>query len=800
MKNTITLIITIYLGILSTMSQTITICDKNNLQPIENVMIFDQNQKNFTLSNILGKADISSFENTNTLILRHPSYNIYEVTYDKDLPLGIIYLTETNIKISEVVISANKWAQSQLDVPSKITIINPKQIDLFNSQTTADLLGNSGEVFIQKSQQGGGSPMIRGFATNRLLIVIDGVRMNTAIFRSGNLQNIISLDPFATEKTEIFFGPGSVIYGSDAIGGVMSFSSLTPTLSLGDSTFVNGKANTRFSSANNELTAHFDVNIGWKKWAWLSSISYTKYGDLRMGSNGPDDYLHPNYVERVNSTDIIVKNNDPLIQTPSGYSQTNLMQKIRFKPNNKFDITYGFHYSTTTDYSRYDRLIRLRDGLPRSAEWYYGPQVWLMNNLSIEHKSNSKLFDQLTVRLAHQYFKESRHDRNFNSVEKSNNEEFVNAYSANFDFHKEINEKQQLFYGIESIYNDVISQGAIENIETGLVSKGFARYPKSNWSSYAAYTTYNYKHSKKLTLSTGVRYNQFIINAIFDPAYQFPFDDAHINNGALTGSAGLVYQPFNQLWINTNLSTGFRSPNIDDMGKVFDSGEGIVVVPNPDLEAEYAYNADLGITQLISDVFKYDITGYYTLLNNALVRRDFQIDGQDSVWYKGEFSQVQAVQNAAQTIVYGIQAGVDIKLPAGFGFDARFNYQKGIEETDDGTISASRHAAPMFGITHLTYSTQKFNVDLYMLYTAEVSYEALAVEERDKAYLYAKDNDGNPYSPSWATLNFKAQYQFNKQLSVTAGIENLTDVRYRPYSSGIAAAGRNFLFAIKANF
>jgi hemoglobin/transferrin/lactoferrin receptor protein len=92
-----------------------------------------------------------------------------------------------------------------------------------NPQTSADLLANSGHVFVQKSQLGGGSPMIRGFSTNRVLITVDGIRLNNAIFRGGNVHNVISINPFNIEKTEIILGSGSVIYGSDAIGGVMNF-------------------------------------------------------------------------------------------------------------------------------------------------------------------------------------------------------------------------------------------------------------------------------------------------------------------------------------------------------------------------------------------------------------------------------------------------------------------------------------------------------------------------------------------------------------------------------------------------
>ena len=165
-------------------------------------------------------------------------------------------------ELDEIVVSANRWKQNSKSIPQKISVITASKVALQNPQTAADLLTISGKVFMQKSQQGGGSPMIRGFATNRLLYAIDGIRMNAAIFRGGNIQNVISLDPFATESTEVLFGPGSVMYGSDAIGGVMSFQTLTPQFSSEEKAFVTGSAVTRYSSANNEKTGHFDVNVG----------------------------------------------------------------------------------------------------------------------------------------------------------------------------------------------------------------------------------------------------------------------------------------------------------------------------------------------------------------------------------------------------------------------------------------------------------------------------------------------------------------------------------------------------------
>jgi hemoglobin/transferrin/lactoferrin receptor protein len=225
-----------------------------------------------------------------------------------------------------------------------------------------------------------------------------------------------------------------------------------------------------------------------------------------------------------------------------------------------------------------------------------------------------------------------------------------------------------------------------------------------------------------------------------------------------------------------------------------------VVVPNPSLNAEYAWNAEVGIAKIFSDWLKADVTGYYTILDDALVRRDYTLNGMDSIMYDGEMSKVQAIQNAAQARVWGIQSGLEIKLPAGFGVISHFNWQKGEEELDDGSIAPLRHAAPWFGASHLTFSMQKLKLDFYAVYNGEISFKNLPPEEQSKAYIYAVDKNGNPYSPGWYTLNFKCMYQITEQLSINAGIENITSQRYRPYSSGITGPGRNFIVALRAVF
>jgi len=799
------LLLSIFIGLSSIANaQTITVTDNTTGLPIEFATIYDGKNQISAITDIQGQADVSAFKDSENISIRYVGYREKKYKFKELEELKfMVTLSPSDIALNEVVVSASHWKQETREVPLKVTSISPENIQLQNPQTAADLLTVSGEVFVQKSQLGGGSPMIRGFATNRVLIAVDGVRMNTAIFRSGNVHNVISLDPFAIQNTEIIFGPGSVIYGSDAIGGVMSFYTSKPVFSTNSDLYAKGNSTARASSANNERTVHVDVNLGREKFASLSSISYSDFDDLKIGANGPNEYLRTFEVTQDQNGDSVISNSNPRVLTPTRFNQLNLMQKLRYSPNESWDINFGFHYSESSDLDRFDRLTLINDnGEPSYAEWYYGPQIWQMNNLNILRKSEGKFFDQASFTLSQQYFRESRHTRRFQSSQKVSREENVEVFTLNLDLEKNINSSNRIFYGGEVVLNDISSFGFNEDIENNTTSPTSTRYPDgSDWNSYSGYISHRLKLTDKINVQSGLRYSHFFLSATFDQTYYpVPFNDISINEGAFTGSLGLVYTFDETFQINANLSTGYRAPNIDDAAKVFDSEPGSVVVPNSNLKPEYAYNADLGFTKVISEAVKINLTGYYTILKDALIRRDFMINGQDSIQYDGRLSRVQAIQNSAQARVYGLQAGVKVELPSGFRLSSQINIQKGEEEQEDGTFAPLRHAAPTFGETHLSYIYDKLEIDVYAEYNGELSNSELAPSEKGKEYLYAKDVSGNPYSPSWYTLNLNSAYELNSTVKVSAGVDNITDQRYRPYSSGIAAPGRNFFVALRANF
>ncbi len=783
-------------------AQTLLVKDSISRLPISGVSIASSAGTNLYITNAEGKVILNALKDATKISFQAAGYQTLIKDYAwLEKNNFTVYLSPSETSLDIVTITANKWAQTTSEVPNKVSKISAKEVAFQNPQTVADLLAISGEVFIQKSQLGGGSPMIRGFATNRVLLVVDGVRMNTAIFRSGNLQNVISLDAFILENTEVLFGPGSVMYGSDAIGGVMHFQTLSPQFSTSHKPSIKGEAVLRYATANQERTGHSHINIGTEKWALLSSISHSDFDDLRMGRFGPDDYLRNFYVQRQNGADVVVQNENPLIQRPTAYSQTNLMQKIRFQPNTNWDFQYGLHYSATSSYARYDRLTLLRNNLPRSAEWNYGSQIWLMNHLSIKHKKSNTLYDFATLNVAHQLFEESRIDRNFNQTTRRIRLEKVNALSINLDFNKSIGNNKSLFYGLEWVNNQVNSTGFDENILLQSREDAQARYPMSSWASYAAYFTYQWQLSEKLVLQLASRYNAFSLQSNFENnTLELPYERADLRKGALTGSIGFTYQPKQNTLLRANLSTGFRSPNVDDIGKLFDSNPGLVIVPNPALQAEYAYNAEVGLVKQFANYFTFEASAYYTYLDNALVRRDFTLNGQDSILYAGTLSRVQALQNAANAKVYGFQAGLEMKLPNGISIHNRFNYQQGTEELDNDTQSSLRHVAPIFGVSSLRYQYQTLLLDFFVMYNGAIPFEKLSEEGRNSPHLFAKDTNGNPHSPAWLTLNLKASYTLKQGWQINAGLENITNRRYRPYSSGIAAAGRNFILSLRRIF
>ena len=710
-----------------------------------------------------------------------------------------IQLFEKKIELDEVRI-ASRLKEKRSSVPQRVEVIDAKEIEFQNPQTSADMLVQNGGVFVQKSQMGGGSPNLRGFEANKVLLVIDGVRMNNAIFRGGHLQNVITIDPNMVESTEVLFGPASVVYGSDALGGVIHFYSKKPKLAIGKKFLFKGNGFTRYSSANQERTGHIDLNFGFEKVAFLTSFSGSYFNDLISGKWHPSAYpdfgKREYFATRSEGQDTMVANDNVHRQRFSGYNQYDFMQKIMFLTGPNVTHHLNFQYTTSSDIPRYDRLSQMDGNVLRYADWHYGPQKRMMASYAGSAFRERGFFDQINWVAAFQDIEESRITRRFGQDNENHRIEKVRVLSVNLDLAKLIKEKHNLNYGIEFVQNWVNSTAFSESIVTGETTSLDTRYPDggSEMRNMSAYFSHKWDIAEKLYIMEGIRATSVHLHSEFTDKSFFPFlpDEITQNNAAASGNIGLSALPGKGFRIALLGASGFRSPNVDDLGKVFDSSPGNVIVPNANVNPEYTFNTELTLSKTIQGRFKIEATGFYTLFRNALVVRDFQADGQDSILYEGVLSNVQAVQNAGKAYIYGANANISVNFARYFTWSGTVTYTYGRDQSNEVPLD---HIPPFFGRSGVKFEREKLSAEVYTIFNGRKPIE-----------LYSPSGEDNErFAPDegvygWATLNFKAAYSFAKYFTLQAGVENILDSHYRHFASGISAPGRNFIVALRAKF
>lgn len=740
----------------------------------------------YVITDSMGCFTIANFKPDDTLTFSHIGYKTRLIAL-LDLPSRLKLELESTTLRGLTVAAASGQIITAAVVQDKL-VLNAETISFAAAQTTADLLNFSGEVSIQKSQQGGGSPMLRGFAANRILLVLDGVKMNNAIYRSGNLHNLISVDNQSLGQVEVLFGASSLLYGSGGLGGTIRLQTFRPN-------FKSFKINTltRYTYNNQELTGHMDFNLGSERLASFTSFTWSDFGDLRAGKtrlNGSSDFgKRLFYVENA-VKDSVMDNPQPEIQISSGYRQWNILQKLRYKFNSRHELAYTFHYTNSSEVPRYDQLQRQQDSLPRFAEWFYGPQRWQFHQLQTKHHfTTTTWIDLLETSFAYQKIDEDRFDRRFKSRELRKRFEDVASFSFNLNAQKKY--KKFLFLsGLEATYNRVNSLAFRENIVTGRHSTAESRYPDggSDYYSFAFHFNQKWEFHPQAVFNAGLRYDHILIYTNFKRT-NLPFDNFKVNTGAWTGGLHYTYSP--QSWrFKIGFATAFRAPNVDDIAKVFESGEGVMVVPNPNLSSEYSYQFESSIRKVWSTL-SLDLVGFYNHVEGLMVRRNFTFQNQTTLLFDNEEHVVQAIVNAGQAYIGGFTTRLDWALTSHLHFLSNFTFLRGKDKT---TGVALRHVAPPFGKTTFLWQKKKYRISLNTQYSGGITFQNLAPSEQNKPYLY--DSGG---ALSWWTLNAKAQFNFSK-FKILIHFENLLDLHYRPYASGISAGGRSFSLTLKWNF
>lgn len=715
--------------------------------------------------------------------------------YARQLP------ADTSSLLEEVIVTANKFPEIRKNIAQPTLVISNKDIDRSLSNNTAGLLEHSGKVFVQRSQLGGGSPVIKGFEASRILLVVDGVRLNNAIYRTGHLQNVITIDDDILERVEVLSGPASTMYGSDALGGGIHLQTKQPLLEK-----FRTNISARYSSAFDEFTGHADINIGTRKFASLTSLGFSSYGDLRQGARRSAKYAEfgkrKEYISRINGIDSIVQNDNVNKQKFSGYHQYDLVQKFLWQQNPAQSHEFNLQYSNSNDIPRYDRLTDTRNGALRWAEWYYGPQERLMASYSYHSKALKGFFDQLKAGTSYQHIEESRMQRAYRKPLRENRIERINVWALNLDWQKST-AQYDLHMGAEAQFNDLRSTAFNYDINSGVKTSGIVtRYPdgKNNMTYSGVYAQHAFRIIPgKLILNDGLRLNYVGLNANFkDTALlHLPYTKATQRHVAYSLNAGLIFLPdAGSSRIAINVSTGFRAPNIDDLAKVFESAGGVqLVVPNRDLKPEHTWQFDLDLSKRFGKWLEMEANAFYTLFRDAVVLDKFNLNGAASVLYDGQLTPVVANQNKARASLYGLQGSFTLRPVTCLSFYSYITYTYGRYKQADKSEVPLDHIPPIFGKTGIAGRYKILEGELYLLYNGS-----------------KKLKDYNPYGednlqyataegmPGWHTLNFSARCFIGKQYSLQLAVENIFDKNYRVFASGISGAGRNLVLKLKAGF
>ena len=814
---------------LNSFSQKLIIKDSKEKSVIPNVSVYNSQRSLTVLSDIEGNVDYSGFQKSDTLIFSHIAYEKFNIQINK-IPKSssktIIYLNPNPQQLSEIILSVGRNKENRKKISKKVTLITSKKTELDLPQTSADLLYYGGGVRIQKTQGGGGSPVIRGFEANRVLLVVDGVRMNNAIYRSGHLQNAITIDPNVLERTEVIFGPSSVGYGSDALGGVVHFYTIKPKINNEKQWTIKGLES--YNTDLNHIVSNLNFEYSKEKWGSFTSFSYSDFGDIIMGENRTHGFKSWGLnkftlsKEKFNTTSVLNKN--PNIQKNTAYSQFDLLQKFNFKTSESSNLIFNIQHSNSSNIDRYDKLNEYNSaGDLKYAQWHYGPQKRTLLSTSYNFLKNNNWLKKGTVVAAFQKINESRHNRKYQSLTMNSQIEDVEVFSINADFIRGEANVSSLSYGFEYTHNNVssIAYGAsltkqnnsISNINK--VNSSFkipTRYPSggSNYSTAASYYEFRKDLSNKSNFSFGMRYTYTWLNARW---LEEALIDANLNRiktqkSSLTGSLGYVYRSNNNWQISANFSSGFRSPNIDDMGKIREN-RGLLSVPNMQLKPEYAYNSELGLTKFFDNKMTvFSLNLYYTHITDHIVRDYFQILNDTStqnpatILYNSEEVKTIANINSGRAYIYGFSFDSEAKIISNLIFKSNITFTKG------GSVNSSSplpSISPLFGSFYLKWINSNFKTQFSYKFSGYKNPEDYSSGGEDgleeTPLLGFNGNEPNYYGiPSWGIFKLSSSYKISNKLKATLIFDNIFDIHYREFASGISSPGRNLNIVLEHKF
>lgn len=765
-------------------AQSVVVTDAISKKTLSEVNIYNTQKTIFTTTDKDGHADISVFSINDTLLFEHDGY-ISRPYNSKVLQLYNykVFLFPDAFMEGQWIHVFSNFKQKRKDVPVKVSLMSKNNIETFSTRPAIDLLAISGNISTQKNNQVLGSAIINGFGLKYNTLVLDGIKLSTLLPVNINLLSQIEFINYSTP----------VIYGNNAMGGIIYFKTTEPVLAYNDST-KNISLNTSvgLSTINQGLSANANLNIHLKNVAFLTGISIGNYLSFKTGNNRSHGYSEWGkvnyYAASINGVDSIVANSDANNQAYTGYKRADFIEKILLKVNASSNITFYAQMSNLSNLYRPELITSIENIPPLYAEWFYVPQQHLLSYIKFHSWQQRKITDEFQITAAYQQNNQVKVMRKFDSNDRISQNNNQQMYQLNLDMMKEISKTNRINYGLEWNYKLLLCSASIENISNNISQSSTPEYPDGGTYSQniAAYTNYIHNFSQELSFTVGMRLGYYSINtsttdSILENIYGKTFNK---KNYALNGIAGFNYRISKTNLFNYTFSTSYHIPDADDLLQ-FSVENNSIHIPNLNLSPAYIFKNELGLkTSLWENNILLYPTLYFSYVINYSAETPIILASEGNKFFN--MSRYSTIGNA---VVYGASYQLLVKLGEYASFESSLYYTKG---NVVGTNAPLPYISPICGKTSVECQYKKYFYSFYILYNGWkkiTTYSEYNIENSAQA-----TEDG---IPAWLTFNLSAQYELYKNIGILLSIENIFDKQYKTYNSVISGPGRNISITLR---
>ncbi|MBA2351490.1 MAG: TonB-dependent receptor plug domain-containing protein [Burkholderiales bacterium] len=649
------------------------------------------------------------------------------------------YAQNAELRLPEIGVTATRAEREVFKTPQAINVITNREVIESNAAATPDILQGEAGILIQKSNTGGGSPFIRGLTGKQVLLLVDGVRVNNSYFRFGPHQYLNTIDPNVIERIEVVRGPSSVLYGSDALGGVINVITKRPGLSARGAA-TGGLVALRGATADESLAGRAQVEYSGDRLGAIGGVSLKHFGNLDGGGDIGE-------------------------QEPTAYDEADGDFKLNYRLSGNQEIVFAQQYMRQYDVPKTNEVV-----LGSAAKFDYEPQIRSLTYLEYHAaKLVNPLFDTVKFNLSYNRLKEGeriiqRATPNIETRELTD----VETPGVVAQFNKDIAASHRLTYGVDYYYDRFDTSKTRLNLAAGTATPIAPGTPDgATYDSLGIYLQDEIRLGSRADLIAGVRYSQFEADGAIQD------QQLNLSNSKTTGSLLGLYRVTENLNLVGGISQGYRAPNIEDFfGRVDFATE----IPNLNLQPETSLNRELGFKYLSGSMFG-DVRYFYSTYED-LIARVTVAPG------------VRQRQNLREATIQGIETSISYALRGGWGIRGALAYTRG---RDDVTGNPLQRIPPLNGSAHLRYApSQETWAELYSLFARKQ--DRLSPEDLTDPRI----PEGG--TPGYATINFSVGYRPAANQELIGTVENIADKKYKTHGSGVFAPGINLIVSYLVRF